>query len=289
MTGEFTTENEGDYYLSIKALKAWAGVDYIEVVPWQVVRVEAEISYSVSVDTGTRPIGRVGSTTFSEGYSVKIWDKGDEMKIEFFSYEGDYVIKPRVRSGSYSSTSSYANPTDYWPNGYSFKLDNQAVSFTGDISTISGRDASYGGSYWGTMNSGKIHISQGIHYLYIKANKEWAGVDYFDLVPAALTSSSVSSRVAAEENPLSTDATKYEVFPNPFRNALTISLPKPTSGNSQLSLTDPYGKIYFKQSRQLKGEATMELNLNDPQIKPGMYILKVKTQIGEKNYRLIKE
>jgi hypothetical protein len=265
--------------LEVQANKQWLGVDYWEILPVQSdYFVEAETAYQVRVDPGTRQIGTESYPTLSGGSSAKIWDVGDQIFFGFYTTGGYYEIQARVRAGVYSGT--YNSPTRYWPNGYSFSVDDTTTSFTGDLSTLSGKDASYGGSYWGTMKSSHVYLSKGRHYLSITAKQEWAGVDYIIVKPINTASTSVA-RVADEEK-----ENLMAPFPNPVDHSLTVGFSKAIEGNVKFTLADAFGKVHYSEIRSLKNEDRAELILAN--VRTGVYMLKVESGEGEKTYRIVK-
>jgi hypothetical protein len=262
--------------LEITANKQWLGIDYIDIIPVEVGKLEAESIYLGQTEAGTRPLGTESYATLSGGSSAKIWDPGDKISLPFFTSGGTYRIGVRVRSGAWSGT--YAAPTVFWPNGYSFALDNAPITLTGDPTTVSGKDASYGGSYWGTMKSSSITLSQGWHTLYVTAVREWAGVDYIVLEPIAAPS---SARLAVEEIQIDPKGP----FPNPFDRSITLEFDESVRGSILFTLSDPFGKVHYTEKRNIN-EGKAELDLQD--IKPGVFFLKVKSAEREKIYRVIK-
>jgi hypothetical protein len=279
---ELTFENGISNSLEIQANKQWLGVDYIEVIPVKLNRIEAETNFDIVRESGTKSIGTETGSLLSASSSVKLPDSGDEIYISFEAPRGNYKLNLRVRSGSYSSNTN--QKCSYWPNGYAFQLDDNPMSMNGDKSSISGKTPAYGGSYWGTVKSGKIYLEGGLHFLKIKANKGSAGVDYLELEPVFESSNGskmLTTKVVA--------VTREEVYPNPFSNRLYLRLSESDNEAADISLIDSYGKAYLVKKQGLTDEKSLELNISDLNLKPGVYILKVRSATGNKSYRIIKE
>jgi hypothetical protein len=269
--------------LEVQSNAQWAGIDLIEVVPL-INRYEAENNPVILNDPGTNLITGDYAPTMSSFASLRLWDKGDQARITFPTETGAYILKARVRSGYFTNTASV--PSSYWPNGYSFAVDGVTKSLVGDKTTLSGKDPAYGNSYWGTMVSAPINFTTGNHTLDIKAIFQWCGVDYVQVEMVTST----TARIAADES--TTQPAKGEsvyVYPNPFNNTIHLSFNDEESGAVNVSLADSYGKVFFKDKKELKGDRLLEFHLDKVDLKPGIYILKVTTSRGEKTYRMIKE
>jgi hypothetical protein len=278
MSAEVNLNATNSNILEIQAAKEWAGIDYLEFISLSPTKIEAELAYTIFNDIGTRQIGEEQYNTLSAGSSVKLWDVGDEAGINVYSSGGPVVINARVRAGVFSG--SYDKPTIYWPGGYSFRIDNNPITMTGDNSTLSGKDLAYGGSYWGTMKSAVMNLSPGLYVLYVKSNREWAGIDYVELVPVQPSS---SARIAEQVE----EGSKEGVYPNPFNNNLTIHFSEKLSETCEVTVADAYGKVYLKELKDLKEENSLEIDGGEllPQ---GVLVLRVKLKRGEHTYRVIK-
>ncbi|HYG40174.1 MAG TPA: T9SS type A sorting domain-containing protein [Cytophagales bacterium] len=264
--------------LEIQTHKQWGGIDYIELVPLSR-KIEAETNYYVENEAGSRPIGVESYPTLSNGSSAKIWDIGDKIRIRLWRAQGRYIIKARVRSGYYTST--FSSPKRFWPDGYTFSINVTSTKFTGDPSTISGKDMAYGGSYWGIMESDVIYLNTDDN-LYVQANYEWLGVDYVELVPVE----SSGARLGVSEI---VQIKRPEVYPNPFRNTVRIDLPETMNDKVSLTLYDSFGKIIIQELKVADNQVGLVLDLSSKNLPSGLYLLKLKTQSGEKTMRLTKE
>ncbi|UZR98134.1 PKD domain-containing protein [Chondrinema litorale] len=145
----------------------------------EAVLLEAENEYQVVSNPGSRDIYTFYASTASNSNVLTLFDKGDKIAIPF-SLTNDAPVeielKVRVRSGNVNASSNY------WPNGYSFELNDQTIELTGDQSTISNYTSNLGGSYWGTMISEKISLSNINNSLAITSNTNWAAVDYVEII-----------------------------------------------------------------------------------------------------------
>lgn len=140
---------------------------------------QAATDFTVIKDIHLNGTVEVQSSTQQSGPSVQLLDAGDTIQISFVTGSGLYSLAVRVRSGFTGF------PTYYWPLGYQFEIDGSTVTLAGDSTSLSAFDSGYGGSYWGSMNTGPISFSAGIHVLQIVATDAWAGVDYIALTVLA--------------------------------------------------------------------------------------------------------
>lgn len=264
-------------YLQIETLKKWGGIDYIELVPLTR-RIEAEQDSRIESEAGSRPIGKENYPTLSNGSSAKIWDIGDKIRIGLRN-QGRYILKARVRSGYYTST--FSSPKRFWPDGYTFWINETLTKFTGDPSTISGKDMAYGGSYWGIMESDVIHLNRD-DTLYIQANYEWLGVDYLELVPVEGSGARLGvSEIVQIKRP--------GVYPNPFTSTVHIDLPETMNRKVSLTLYDSFGKTIIHELKVADDQVGLVLDLSSKNLPSGLYLLKLKTRSGERIMRLTKE
>lgn len=146
------------------------------------VRTEAEDAYAVLADTGGNGAVGVSNATSDSGQSIRLFDPGDAVRVSFpVPSAGLYRIGVRLRSGD----ASIPVGSDYWPNGYRFKLDGNALILTGDPATISALDNSYGPAYWGTMYSDAVTLTAGSHTIDVTAVTPWGVLDYVEIAPLA--------------------------------------------------------------------------------------------------------
>ncbi len=139
-------------------------------------RLEAETAYTVVADVGSYGTVGVSNGTLDSERSVRLYDPGDSFRRSFTVTTGGlHRIAFRGRAGG----------TGFWPNGYKFHLDGQALPLTGDFSTLSAYDTSYGGCYWGTMYSEPLQLPAGTHTLTVTSGTYWAVADYLEFVPIA--------------------------------------------------------------------------------------------------------
>ncbi len=86
-------------------------------------------------------------------------------------------------SGVRSGDSNLPIGTSYWPDGYDFNLDHSEIELTGDPSTLSAIDSSYGTAYWGMMYSDPVSLSAGRHSIEVTSERAWAMVDCLEVAP----------------------------------------------------------------------------------------------------------
>jgi hypothetical protein len=156
-------------------------------------QIEAESQFSVVHDVGQNGTIGVSNGNLDSGGSVRMYDPGDAIQINFTTPSaGSYQIGVRARSGGVTGS------TGYWPNGYTAVLDGAPVTLAGDPNSLSELDPSYGGAYWGTMNSGFVTLGGGSHSLVITSNVAWAVIDYVRLTPQTMSPGATVTRFEAE-------------------------------------------------------------------------------------------
>ena len=139
-------------------------------------RFEAERPLKIVHDPGISGIGTANGELDS-GESVKLYDEQDTIGIEVtVPKSGAYRIGARVRAGGPDDA------TSFWPEGYSFTLDGDALALTGDSATLSELDPSYGGCHWGTMMSEPLVLQKGAHRVEIRAEVPWGVADYIEVL-----------------------------------------------------------------------------------------------------------
>jgi hypothetical protein len=80
------------------------------------------------------------------------------------------------------------------------------------------------------------------------------------------------------------------VFPNPVKEALTVTLADAPGGTVKLVLYDPYGAPLKEAEQTLQtGQQNVTLSLPPGMSKPGFYYLSVQTAAGSRIIRLLKE
>ena len=101
-------------------------------------------------------------------------------------------------------------------------------------------------------------------------NLEWA-------MPALKTGSAIlPGNKASSETPV---AMELKAWPNPFGENLSIGFSREVSGNVHLVLTDLEGKIAYDRKVVMNGAGnTLELSMQDADLRPGVYILTVVSQ-----------
>jgi len=144
------------------------------------IRLEAEAPMDV-----IRSVGRSGAVSavaapMVSGKCVSLFDPGDAIRIRFTAPSaGTYRIAMRVRSGA----ANLPIGTEFWPNGYRFRLDGGDLRLKGDPSTVSAVSQTFGPTYWGTMYSEPVSIARGPHAVEVTSASKWAAVDYLEVAP----------------------------------------------------------------------------------------------------------
>ncbi|HYG37842.1 MAG TPA: T9SS type A sorting domain-containing protein [Cytophagales bacterium] len=284
------TLKSGKNTVDISAKHSWAAVDYIEIIPsgsnsnesefssepiaittppsGETQRIEAE-KYKELSDPGKHSIGTLKVANHSNNASVKLYDQGDKIRLSFTGESGKYIIKARVRSGYYNSGVSDKHAK--WPGGYSFWINGASAKFTGDNSTISGKDASFGGSYWGTMNSTVVTLRSGTNTVDISASHTWAGIDYIEIVPA-----NSNKRLVADEEASEIEHKKFNVYPNPAADFLTIEGENLGKG-AVVSLWSSAGDPILKDQQIESFDKKATLDLKRYNLQPGLYLLRIRS------------
>ncbi|UZR98580.1 PKD domain-containing protein [Chondrinema litorale] len=224
---------------------------------------EAEDKAQAVTDGGNNAIGTIYVDVASGLKGLSIYDSGDKIKIPFTTSAGSYQLKARVRSGNKNSQ------TAYWSNGYTFALDGQTTTFTGDAATISAYSNDIGGSYWGTMNSGTFSLAAGTHELTIAANTGWGAVDYLEVV-------ALSSTTPTDQQPIANAGADQSITMP--QNSITLS----GSGS------DPDGgTVTYAWSKKSGGAATLSgttsATLNISGLVAGTYEFELKVTDNEGN------
>lgn len=84
------------------------------------------------------------------------------------------------------------------------------------------------------------------------------------------------------------EALEVNVYPNPFKDRLTISMRSDENSDAQISLYDFSGrKVVVKNQRILVGENKIELN--DLNTSIGVYFLEIETEKINRQFKLVKE
>jgi hypothetical protein len=124
---------------------------------------------TVVSDVGLLGTVGVSSDSFDGVPKVRLYDAGDATSGSISTKAGNFVIGVTVRSGD------LAGKTDFWGSKtYSFTLDGVPIALTGNTSTVSLLDPSFGTTYWGTMLSAPVALTQGIHTIVVKSGRSWS-------------------------------------------------------------------------------------------------------------------
>ncbi|MBX2843464.1 MAG: cadherin domain-containing protein, partial [Flammeovirgaceae bacterium] len=199
----------------------------IEHVSSRVQFIEAEEKFIIAQDPGNDPIivfNEPVEWKYNNGKAVTLFDVDDEIKIKInIATSGNYYLTSRVRAGD------YLGETKFWPNGYLFKLDNSGLSFSGELSTLSPIQDSFGKTYWGTMFSEQVYLEKGEHYLHVSAKRAFAAVDYFEIfsenpIENNIIEAEDNFTVINEANPSGYPVGKFAdpIFDNQLGSALSL-------------------------------------------------------------------
>jgi Right handed beta helix region len=149
------------------------------LIPGPSTRFEAENALTVLADVGDYPIA-VSNGVFDSGNTVHLFDSGDTVRVTFnVPTTGNYRLGVRVRAGD----ASVPPKMSFWPLGYKFKVDGNEVTLLGDPDTLSALENTYGPTYWGTMYSGPVPLTAGVHSIDVMAVHPWGLLDYVESAP----------------------------------------------------------------------------------------------------------
>jgi len=143
-------------------------------------RIEAENAFEVLTDTGLK--GQVKTSEESNSIlgnskAVQLFDIGDAIRIPFnVPYNGKFTLKVRLRIGDRSNELAYVE------NGYSFRINDIVKAFGLKEGSVSAKSESFGVSFWGTMMATELNLEKGTNELVIEADRNWAAVDYIELI-----------------------------------------------------------------------------------------------------------
>ncbi|HEY5228458.1 MAG TPA: right-handed parallel beta-helix repeat-containing protein [Opitutaceae bacterium] len=135
------------------------------------VPVVASLASPLTVVNDVGLLGTVGvsSDSFDNVPKVRLYDVGDAASATLTTNAGSYVIGVSVRSGD------LVGKTDFWGSkGYTFTLDGAPIVLTGNTPTVSTLDPSFGTTYWGTMFSAPVALTQGVHTIVVKSGRSWS-------------------------------------------------------------------------------------------------------------------
>ena len=198
---------------------------------------------------------------FQKGLAM--YDQGDKIKYSFNIPEsGNYQLKVRLRSGDKISA------TNFWPNGYEFKVNNSVEIFSGDESSTVHYPNQWGDSWFGLMNSEPLYLEAGNQEITIEAKAFWVILDYLEVVPATS-----SSRIASDF-----EEEKIVLFPNPV-NAVTESFNIETEKDIvRVTIFSTNGEQTILDNKSLEIFATSAKVILP---KPGLYFAKIVTSDGK--------
>ncbi|MBT34196.1 MAG: hypothetical protein CMO01_31415, partial [Thalassobius sp.] len=193
-------------------------------------KIEAENSgFTVLVDSGSKSsIEKTedNSSFLSDSKAIKLYDNGDKVRYTFsLPEEGIFQLHVRVRSGNVT------NSTAYWPDAYSFSLDDNGLAMTGDESTVSGQDYNFGTSYWGTMKSTSMSLAAGNHTLDIEALSTWGLIDYIEVIQIGVEEEEPETKILSV-------ASSLEFGEVNAGESITKTLTLSNSGNSDLTISE---------------------------------------------------
>ncbi len=102
------------------------------------------------------------------------------------------------------------------------------------------------------------------------------------------TSARSNSATAVARFSTDGNSEKPKVYPNPINNRFTIQFPVKHMGAFTLQIVDPAGKRFELGKYQLKqGERNINLNISSLSLRPGVYFLKINSNIKNEFVKLI--
>ncbi|UZR99155.1 PKD domain-containing protein [Chondrinema litorale] len=242
-------------------------------------RIEVEDHFKVLNDVGSNKISALGNEYMSNEKAVSIFDEGDQIEVNFDVPEGgDYIIKIYVRSGNkYNSTS-------YWQGyNYKFYLNNRVINTYYNTESISPYLSSFGGSYFGIIETSEEYLGTGNNTLTIAAGSNWQLVDYIEISKVSASNTRIAQSDLVTEDNQSALSDDLVLYPNPTSGYLSISLQQEADQSANLKLLDSTGKEIFQKSY------TSDINdiLDISSYPKGYYILKIQSQNKILNKKII--
>jgi N-acetylneuraminic acid mutarotase len=231
-----------------------------------IVRYEAETNYQIVSDVGTSAIGVNGGSGQSQNQGVKIYDIGDKIKITFpINTQNSYKLKVRVRAGNSSNSTLLFDK-------YTYTLDNAPIAISPVMATLSGLESSYGGSYFGTAESGWVSLGIGNHELTIAGTRAFLVVDYLDIE----TQNAGSFQPFAQFSILKSES-ELSIYPNPASDFVFISGLKKSANSQNLEIYDSKGNLV--KTLELRNQYSGQTKLDLSSLREGVYYLKVDRKI----------
>ncbi len=146
-----------------------------------------------------------------------------------------------------------------------------------------------GGDIYNQLIFAKTGLSNASHTIKIQAgNTSWAMVDYITYQSGGSMMMLAAPAPATQANEVTLDEgeTSFEVYPNPFVNKITVTIPK-DAGPGVIEIRNQYGQtvhsIPFDESANGKA-----LELRPEGVTTGTYVIRVKTSQGNYVRRIIK-
>jgi hypothetical protein len=256
------------------------------------VRIEAENNFTVVNDPNLNIISTNGggAIALSNGLGVRLPDLGDKIRVNFtVNTAGQYIIRARVRSGIASSA------TIFWdsPSKYTTTVDEIPTVFTPILSSNTGPSATFGGSFFGTMETAILNLTAGSHYASFQAvNRAWGAVDYIELVsalslPITIKNPELNIAKADDGNIISE---VMNVYPNPNTTGnFNLSLSNEIRGEVKIEVLDPLGMLVVRKTIKVAG-SEISLDISEIKLKNGIYFLKIEGKnLQPKVIKLVKE
>jgi len=137
---------------------------------------------------------------------------------------------------------------------------------------------------WGKIGPFRVAVSDGqINLQAYGGDANISGIavyKYYGTIPAAIVTSPF-----ATSNEVIVGKTGIRAFPNSISNEVRLSFNEKTEGKASVTLLDFAGNVLQRLETEVKNGSTL-VHLPADQLKPGVYLLKVKTNKGEKVIRL---
>jgi hypothetical protein len=157
-------------------------------------------------------------------------------------------------------------------------------------------EASANGKNFEAVNEVKAKGNSSVNTNYAFTHKNAAalaganGIIYYRLTSVDFDSKKqVSKIIAVNFNNQTSALEAVTVFPNPFTEQVSISIPAINNAQAEISIIDMQGKLISNQSYNLnEGSNIIDLN-NFTNMKPGIYFIKINTMDESKVMKVMKQ
>ncbi|AHM63624.1 hypothetical protein D770_26905 [Flammeovirgaceae bacterium 311] len=175
--------------------------------------------------------------------------------------------------------------------------DNSSNEKGFEIFMSVGNNTSYKqvGSTGSNKTSYGVGITKGnVYYFKIRAKIGTGHSSFSNEVRLSTVSGSTAVVVEADsldeaESSSLTATTQISAYPNPALDHLNVELGNEFSGKVSLQLVNMAGQVTVSKIVQTEEATSLRLDLNEQQLQPGIYILKVSDGLHQKSLKILKK